>query len=225
MRKIADALSQVVRNNPLLELGIRVGLLNLSKTALFIQPLLEARLKKEVQPSAITMGLSRLTRELKKPRSSSLEPSGGIKLDVLTITPGLSVVTIEGGNTRASKLLQFAQKLHARGVFCTVTQGATQSTIILPRGEQAALLSAVKDSGAKVIARADQIAALAVNFQSNYANTPGFFFLIFQKLYLQNINIVELNSTHNELLLYLNENDVELAFQTLYNYFARHTRC
>jgi hypothetical protein len=40
--------------------------------------------------------------------------------------------------------------------------------------------------------------------------------MIFQKLYLQNVTIVEIASTSNELILYPEERDVEFAFDTVY---------
>lgn len=223
MRKIADELSDIVSGNALLELGLRSSILNLSQTANFIRPMVEARLKREVQTSAITMALSRLARTMGKKRPGGSGGSKSISIDTLTITAGLSVITVTSSSSQRSKFLSFISKLHSRGVFCTLTQGAQQITMIVPATELPQLCQLVSDSS-DIVAKNEQVAALAISFQNNYAATPGFFFLIFQKLYLQNINIVEINSTHNELLIYLKEDDVELAFRTLYNYFARKKR-
>ena len=64
------------------------------------------------------------------------------------------------------------------------------------------------------------LASLGVTFDERYLDEPGFLYFVLQQLYFQNINIVELASTSTELILYLAQADVRLAFDTIYQRFV-----
>ena len=65
------------------------------------------------------------------------------------------------------------------------------------------------------------IGSLSVRFDESYLKTPGFIYLVLQQLYFQNLNVVELTSTATELIIYLSEDEVQLAFDTLYSRFRK----
>jgi len=218
MKKISDALNEIISGNSLLEMGMRHGILNLTQTAHFIAPTLAARLKKNVEPTAVTMALSRMQRQKAK-RSGPRD--GKIRLDGIAITPGLCVVTYSSTPNLKLRINAFLHKQQRKESFCAVTQGLQQCTLFLERSELKALQEAISE---KPLRSEQHVASLAVTFQTNYAHTPGFFALIFQKLYLQAVNIVELASTSNELILYIHDRDVELAFETLYHHFIQRER-
>ncbi len=65
------------------------------------------------------------------------------------------------------------------------------------------------------------LAGLGVKFQEAYLETPGLLYQLLQQLALQNINVVEVASTTTEFNIYLDDRDVQLAFESLYNRFIR----
>ena len=66
-----------------------------------------------------------------------------------------------------------------------------------------------------------EIASVNVKFDEKYLEVPGMLFLVLQKLTLQNINLIELASTCTEFILYIEEKNVRLAFNTLHQAFRR----
>jgi aspartokinase len=216
MRRIADAVTAIVEGNPTLQLGMRNRILNLSQVAKFIQPLVAARVKKEVQPAALTMALSRMQRSLTKVQRLAKEVP--FQLDSLSIHSGLAVITYSNTQRLRQIVNGLVNRLQKREIYITVTEGVRQLTVLVDTREIAGLREAIEEKPLRV---QEKVAALAVNFHSDYTESPGFFFTIFQKLYLQNVNIVEIASTSNELIIYLEERDVELAFDTLYRQFVR----
>lgn len=215
MNKLSDAIAEVVMENPMLQLAVRHRLLNLSQASLYLQPLIEARLKKEVTASSITMGLSRLQRSMGESKQRRVEEH--FSLENLFVTSDLAVVCFPNTLGVRREVHHAYGTIHKRGRFVTVTQGVGQVTVITDRSELDNLLRHVPE---KPISKEPDISALGVSFRKEYASAPGFFAAVFQQLYLQNINVVEVASTATELVVYLQDQDVRLAFDSLYNRFV-----
>ena len=63
MIKISEALKEIIGENATLRTGMYYDLMNLTRLAHFIKPLLEAKTKKPITESAILMALSRISGE------------------------------------------------------------------------------------------------------------------------------------------------------------------
>lgn len=215
MQKISNALRELIEGNPFLQTGLRHRLLNLSQLARFVLPQLKARTKKQVQPSAVLMSLSRLQRELAvdpKAKSSSF------KIHNMTANSDLVVMTFMKTVHVHKGVNEFYTRLQKQSAYITVTEGANEITIIFNKDHLPRLKGSI---GEKPVFQNLHVASLALKFDLRYARVPGFLYFILQQLYFQNINIVELASTASELIIYLEEGDLRLAFDTIYNGFVR----
>ena len=200
----------------MLQLGLRHRLLNLSQAAQYLRPLIEARVRREVQPSAVVMALSRFQRSIKETTRRSQEHD--FVVSNIFVNSELAAVTFPNTAATRQQIQATYVRVQKSGGYATVTQGVHELTIILSSKEVKALRESATE---KPISVTEGIASLGIAFDRKYAQTPGFFYAVFQQLYLQNINIVEIASTSSELVLYLRENDVRLAFDTLFNRFGR----
>jgi hypothetical protein len=218
MRKVSDALKTLVEENALLQMGIPLRLYNLSQLARHLQPQVEALTNKEVQPAAIVMNLSRLQRKL---ASKVLPPEFEISIDNIIVRSDLFTVTYLKAKDVHRSVNVLHSKIEKAGGYLTISEGMNEITLILER-RYAELIRALISQ--KPIYRHDHLASIAVNLTKRYLETPGFFYLMFQQLYLQNINIFEIASTATELIFYVDQDAVRLAFDTLYNRFAKKKR-
>ena len=212
MLKISDAIREIIDGNPLFQMGLGHRLLNLSQVAKHIHPLVEARTKKSVRVSAILMNLSRLQRQHEKST-----PPGDFKIDNIIIHSDLVVLTFPKTKEVHSNLSSLYGEVLRKNGFITITEGVNEITSIIERKHMDLLK---EELSKQAIRRHDNVSSLGVKFDEHYLDTPGFLYLVFQQLFLQNINIVEVLSTATELIVYLDKNDVRLAFDTLYNRFA-----
>ena len=64
--KTSEALEQVVAGNPFLQFGLAHRLYNLNEMAKLIKPIVEVRLEKPIQKTALVTGLSRLQKNCKR---------------------------------------------------------------------------------------------------------------------------------------------------------------
>lgn len=215
MQKLSEAIKDIVENNALLKMGMHQRLLNLSQLGRFILPLIKARTQKQVQASAIVMGLSRLQSELKEKGSEAT-----LDFVISNLTVHSDLVAVTWSNTKETR--QIVNGLHARiareGGYFTVSQGIHEISVILESSEYKAAKALITE---KPLATHARLGSVGITLKQNYLDTPGLFFIMFQHLYFQNINIIEIASTANELILYVDKDDVKLAFETVYNRFVR----
>jgi len=58
-------------------------------------------------------------------------------------------------------------------------------------------------------------------FDERYLKVKGILFQLMEEIALQNINVIEIASTATEFSIFLREEDVQLAFDAIFNRFSR----
>ncbi len=212
MIRISDALYDLVTQNHYLRFGINKHILNLSQVAKLLRPLIEARTKKEVKESAILMHLSRLQRRIDKitPTEEST------KLLQLSVRSDLCSMTFE--NTR--NVFEKAQFVYAsitskRG-FIALSQGQNEITMII---DQSSLTIVQQLISSRPKYTKKDLSAIQIQFEEKYSDIPGLIYHVIQCVTLQNINISEISSTYTNLIIFIEQKNTGLAFNTLYNTF------
>jgi hypothetical protein len=213
MLKITDAILDIISHNSFLQMGLSHRLLNITQVAKFLRPLVEARVKKEVQSSAIAMALSRKQRELE---SEQVEKDSPFKADNIIVHSDLYAVTYAKSKDIHLVVNAIYNKIQGRGSYITITEGVNEITMIVESAYASYIAETVVDTP---VSEHDSVASVGIKFNVRYLNIPGFFFRVFQQLYFQKINLLEIASTATELILYIDQRDVRLAFDTLYNCF------
>lgn len=102
-----------------------------------------------------------------------------------------------------------------RGFF-TITEGAGEITIIFDNCFSALIDKKITE---KPHYKNTTVASIGVKFSEKYLETPGLLYLILQQIVLQQINIIELSSTATEFMIYIDQKETRIAFDTLYNRF------
>ncbi|MCB0331510.1 MAG: hypothetical protein KDD70_17685 [Bdellovibrionales bacterium] len=212
MKKVSDAVRAIVLESAFLRFGFQYQLLNLTQLAKFIQPLIEARVKKEITPSAIVMSLSRLGRELDEGSDR-----GFFQIHNLVVHTDLLIVTLYKTPENHKEVNNVYRKVQKREGLITVTEGLTEITVIL-EAKHEMFAEELLENKPKRIDR--KVGSLTVKFDDRYLETPGFLYAVLRQVALQGINIKEVSSTSTEFILYLAESDIQLAFDTLYRTFS-----
>ena len=212
MIKIADAVREIVDHDPALKTGLAQKLMNLSQVARHIHSTVEARTHKNVQLSAITMALSRLRAELP---SFAVKPDLGLA-DRITVQRGLVVLTFPNTARVHSGLLRLQERIREARRYLTITEGIREITLIVEQAMLEGVHEAVGERPARI---ARGIASLSVSLIEDNLASPGVLYRLLQALALQGINLAEVASTTTEFHVYLAENDVMLALDSLYGAF------
>lgn len=212
MIRISDALKANVEGNPFLEFGLHHGLFNLSQLARYLQPHIKSRTLKEVQPTALTMALSRLQRDMQPTTPTARHYA----VDRVTIHSGLCTATYPRQPDIQGVLNAHYERIHRDGGYCSLSQGQHEVTIILDRDRMPELDRKIRR---KPVYRCDDLAAIGVQFDPRYAHIPGMLYMLLQRVALQNVNLIEITSTYTEIHLFVAEEDTRAVFDLLFQSF------
>ena len=215
MITVTDEVRFLAFENVLIRTGLHHRLLNLSQVARFIHPLVEARLKREVSVPSILMSLSRIQREAEDLEEGVHHPFEVERIHVLS---GLATVTVSKTPESIQSLRQVIQQVQDAGGYLTYTEGTAEVTVILETAYLKALMTAELPLPKRL---QRQIAGIGVTFRETYSEQPGFLYRLLQQVALQRINVIEVHSTMTEFSIYVRDEDVRLAFDSLYSSFAR----
>lgn len=214
MISIGEALSAIISNNQYLEHGLHYRLLNLSQVARFIRPMVEARTKKEVRPSAILMALSRLQAGL---AAKTRKRESGLRIENIHVQTGLKLISLERTRENHEKIVALYAAVQKERGYITISEGISEIAIIISANHFALAERILK--GRATVCCSDA-AAVRVRFDEKYLQTPGLLFLILQQIAFQGVNLLEIASTRTEFIIYLKPEDVRLAFDTIYKRFS-----
>lgn len=213
MKRISDALYELIVAEPFLEKGVREGLFNGAALARFLQPILQARLKKEITLPSIQMALSRTKEEFEKKHTTRQQQ---FSISDLGVRGNLEVVSFSQSQEVRRALEKLYRRLQSKDVFVTLTEGRREVTLIFDRVGTAIDF----DSLGKPLVHHQNVGCVSIYFPKQGFDTPGFLHAVFEQLYFQGINIIEITSTSWELLIYVDEQDLRLSFDTIFQRFA-----
>jgi len=215
MIKISDVIQSLVEESPFFLFGFHHRLLNLSQVARFVQPIVEARCKKEVQSTAILMSLLRLQKKIRATLPIEEDP---FYIDRINIHAGLASITYTKSPSNVRALNRFFTQFQEDLDYITFTQGISEITAIVEKQH----LNAIQDIFSDLPRQIHRdIAGLGVKFKEAYTERPGLLYQLLQQLALQNINVVEISSTMTEFNIYVDGSDLMLAFDSIYYRFSQ----
>ena len=212
MLKISDAVKAIVEADPALRTAMSQRSLNLSQVARRMHPAVEARTQKGVQVSAVAMALSRLQAQL-----PDVDAAPPLRLSRrITVQRDLAVLTYPNTPRVQEGLLSVQEGVRRSGGYLTISEGMREITLIV-EGEHLAL---ARDRLPERPTRVRKgVASLVVGLTEENLATPAVLYRILQPLAIQGINLAEVTSTTREFHLYLAEEKVMLALESLYAAF------
>jgi aspartokinase len=212
MLKISEAIKTICSEQPLFAFGLHNKVFNLSALAKLLRPMIEARTKKPVKDSAILMSLSRLQTKNIKTKSSFKKPP----VVNITIHSNLCSISFFTNKPLFDKINQLYNQVKSRNGYISVIQGVNETNLIIDENFFELVGELIKDRP-KNIHR--DIASLNIQLDEKVYDTPGQFYFLVQAISFQGINIREISSAFSEVIFYLDQADIKLAFDTIYNSF------
>ena len=211
MKKISTSLLEIIQNNEFLAFGLKNHLLNLSQTASYLKPFIEARTKKEVTESAILMGLSRLNREkiAKKSKKDIKKENPIINFSIRT---NLTSLTYYNNSTFRSQLNDFYPDLRGHRGYFTQSQGINEYSIIIDSSLLYIIEKHIKERPKN---KKENLISFNIQMKDEYYEEAGVIAKLLDKIAFQGINVYEISSTYAELIFYVDEKDMKLTVETL----------
>jgi uncharacterized protein (DUF2344 family) len=210
--KTSEALEQVVAGNPFLQFGLAHRLYNLSEMAKLIKPIVEVRLDKPIQKTALVTGLSRLQKKLQ----TDLPVESNFEIENLSVQTNLATATYEKRIKTHVQINLAYNAIQKQGEYFVYNESTSEITIFFHK-KFTPIVENIVQATPKYLNK--EVTAVKVKFDEKFFHEPGLVYLIMQKLMLQNINIIEFSSTFTELIYYIHKDDLQLVFDTLRSCF------
>ena len=212
MITVSSVVHQIITSSPLLEEGMSRGLLNISALARSIQPEVARLSKKSVSEAAIVMSLKRmhdiLPDAIKHSKVSIPTPDLIIRSNLVELTYQNSSVL----NKKQQRLLSLIADYRSQ-YFMTITTGVFETTIIASKALEPAIKKILQDES--LTTSLQDLSSITVRLSSEMIQDAGSYAAIMRQLAWENINIVEVVSTYQELTLIVRSIDADRTFSVL----------
>ncbi len=210
--KTSEALEQVINGNPFLQFGLAHRLYNLSEMARLLKPIVEVRLDKTIQKTALVTSLSRLQKRLQ----ADLPNSHDFEIENLSVQTNLVTATYEKRMKNQEQINLAYNAIHKQGEYIMYSESTSEITVFYHK-KFIPIVENIVQATPKYLNT--EVTAVKVKFDAKFFHEPGLVYLIMQKLMLQNINVIEFSSTYTELIFFIEKYDLQLVFDTLRSCF------
>ncbi len=213
MATVAHLVAKIIRQQPHLEDFIERDLVSFHRLARYLLPLIKAETNDDVNEGAVVMAISRLREKMVGRREKEVaQPSWKqIEISMRSGAIEIDVQRSEGMFGRLGKLRAMIE--NPQEDFFNVVQGQYEMTVIASKKYKDGFLKALK--GEKILHVEDDLSLVYLRFPEEVLYTPGFFDRTLRELSWQDINVFELVSTLNELVIVVKESEASRAYEVL----------
>ncbi|VVB56943.1 Uncharacterised protein [uncultured archaeon] len=213
MPTVAHLVGSYVRALPHLEQFIARDLVSFHRLARYLRPKLESELGKEVEEGAIVMALSRLRDKMGERQAEQQANPLWEKIQISLREGAVEIDLRKGAHTEeATHRLRRLLDGQPDDIF-NIVSGQYEITLIASAKYEKKFLQALKDE--QVIHIERDLSFLYLRFEQDVLYMPGFYERVLSELAWENINVFELVSTLNELVLVLKSKDAGRAYDLL----------
>lgn len=207
MVTISRVVEKIIEDNPFIQEAISRGIINYAALAESIKLRVENEIGEKVKDSAIMMALRRLGEKLDKKLSPKVKFDHGTDIFVKS---DLFEITVKKSRKIFGLMREIYETVDPERDFLTITEGLTQVTIISNERNKNKILEILKKE--RIISEIYNLSSLSTTLPSHAVEGVGYFYVLTRVFAWENIPIIELVSTLNELTLIVKEKDVPKAF-------------
>ncbi len=205
------AVKRIVGERPLLQEGLRQGIISYAALAERLKPAVEQQTGKEASDAAIIMALRRHSEGLK---SSDVREIRFAQHTELILKTNLVYFS-------AKRSPQLFRKLEA--LYRSFNRDTDDTFNVINGNHEISIITNEKNEGKVADALGSEhlttkernLVSISMNLEKDFAYTPGVLFAVTRKLYWDNINIFEVVTTATELTLIFQKKDSMRAYASI----------
>ena len=213
---VSSCVIRIVDKSPFIHEMLIKGILSFSNYAASIQDEVQKAYGKEVKASAIVMALRRYAEELK--RASLKQDKGNVEYGIVMKTNifDLNLVRRDSFISKLGSL--YGQISTEKGDFLNITLGSHEVSLAVSEKYRQLVSELAKDE--EVLNQMDDLVALSLVFTGDFLQTPGIVYEAVRHLAWEQINVIEIVSTMNELTFVIKREDSMKAFDVLQGFLG-----
>lgn len=211
-KKVAGIVREVLLSEPSLYKCLEMGVLNYSKVASKLKPVVSRLVGRDVSVESIKMALVRLRSKVtEQPPVASREVLGVLANSRVEVRTGVVIVIVGSGYLQST--MAAIAKVSSKARFMAIMQSGFATTIVLDE-ESANELIGMLDKKSIIEVQRDQ-AAIVVVSPRDVMWVPGVIAYITGVLAQNGINIVHIESCYTDTVIVVSREELLTAFNTL----------
>ena len=210
MVTVSHVVQKVIGSHIFLQEAVTRGIISYTLLAKYLQPEIEKEFGKKVKHSSVVMALRRYAEKLEKKQK---KPVFNYFAETILKTD-ICYIVVEESSTSLSKI----QNLHydidfKKGGIFNIIQGNYEIGIVT----NMKYLDKIQDifSDERILNTVDDLAVISLTYTRDYTFTPGIMYNVLRFLAWENINIVTIICTPQELSLVIKREDTMKCYNTL----------
>ncbi len=212
---VSSCVKRIVDKSPFIHEMLINGILSYSNYAASIHSEVERLYTKEVKSSAIVMALRRYAEELRRSNEQRRTTSVDYGIVMKTNIFDLNLVRRDSFISKLATLYNTVSV--DKGDFLNITLGSHEVSIAVSEKYREVVNELAK--GEEILNEMDDLVALTLVFTGEFLQTPGVVYEAVRRLAWEQINVIEIVSTMNELTFVIKREDSMRAFDVLQGLF------
>lgn len=211
MVTISHIVKKTLSDQPFVQEALRRKIINYGALAEVMKSDVERELGKRVKHSAIMMAIRRYAKEVRKKRPLKLPFDYSTEITIKTNMFDVNVAISPTLFTKLNKLRKLIK--YEKGEILNIIHGVHQVSIVTNSKHKEKVLEILQ--GEKILVKLDNLASLTVKVLPDFLYTPGIIASLTMRLAWENVNILELVTTMNEITLIIDKKDAIKAYRVL----------
>lgn len=218
MVTISNVVQDIINRHVFLQEAITQGIISYNKLAGNLKPEVEKVLGKTVKHNAIVMALRRYNEKLEKKQK---RPTFNYFKEILLKTD-VCYITVEESTTALNRVHNLHNSLEfKRGGIFNIIQGNYELSIITNQTYKEEVISLLSEE--KILNVVEDLVVISLSYSRDYLFTPGVIYNVLRFIAWENINLISITLTPQELSLVVARNDTMRCYNTL-DKLVKHTK-
>ena len=210
MVTISNVVHDILNRNVFLQEAINHGIVSYNKLANNIKPEIEAELDKKVKHNAIVMALRRYSEKLEKRRN---QPSLNYFRETLLKTDVCYIIVEESPDALNKTQDLYNKMVFKQGKIFNIVQGNYELGIITNQSNKENVIDTF--GGDNILRIVEELVVISLMYSKDYLFTPGVLYNVLRFLAWENINVLSITLTPQELSLVISRKDTMRCYNTL----------
>ncbi|MBI3037083.1 hypothetical protein HYY73_05040 [Candidatus Woesearchaeota archaeon] len=211
MVTVSAIAKKLVNEKPLLQEGLRQGIISFAALAEIIKPQVAQQLGKEASLAAVIMALRRHSENLRASdvKRIKFEPNAQ-----LTLKTNLIYFSVKRSRELFRKLEGLYKSFdYETGDTFNVIHGNYEVSIITNGKYEKKVAAMLAEE--RITTKEKNLVSISLSLAKDFVYTPGIIFAVTRKLYWDNINVFELVTTATELTFIFQKKDSMRAYSSM----------
>lgn len=213
---VSSYVKRIVDKSPFIHEMLISGILSYSNYADAIQPEVEKLCGAKVKNAAIVMALRRYAEELKGREKE--QKGGNVDYQIVMKTNIFDLNLVRRDSFIAKLGPLYSQISPEKGDFLNISLGSHEISLAVSE-KYRSLVEQLSEED--ILHRMEDLVALSLVFTGDFLQTPGIVYEAVRRLAWEEINVIEIVSTMNELTFVIRRQDSMRAFEVLQSFLAK----